>query len=84
MHKCPRIFHGPLHVLSFCGEVDILLQRADRNGAGVLGPDRLALQGVFQIMPIEQIFFIVVQWVNMGSEDIVIRVPGGLQVCVCE
>ncbi len=30
------------------------------------------LQEVFQILPIEQVFFVVKQWVGVGSEDIVV------------
>ncbi len=79
MYKCPRI----LHVLSFCSEGDFLLQRAGRNGAGIPGLNRVFLQEVFQILPIEQVFFDVVQWVDMGCEDIVIGAPKVVKLPQC-
>ncbi len=51
--------------------------RAGRNGAGVSGLGRVFLQVVFQIWPIEQVYFVVVQ---SGSKDIVIDAPSAVQL----
>ncbi len=80
MHNCSCILHGPLYVLSFCSEGNVLLQRAGRNGAGVPGLGRVFQPEVFQILSLEQVFFVVVPWVNIGSEDIVIGAPKGVKL----
>ncbi len=38
------------------------------------------LDSVFQVLPIELVFFVVVLWVNVGSEDIVIVPPKGVKL----
>ncbi len=64
MHNFSWILDGPLHVLSFCSKGNFLLQRADRNGAGVPGLARVFLQEVLQILPIMQVFFVVIQYLS--------------------
>ncbi len=61
-----------MNVLPFCCEGNFLLQRAGRNGAGVPGLGRVFQQEVFQILPIEQVFFVVI------ADPKVVKLPQGI------
>ncbi len=50
----------------------------NRNGAGVPGLGRVFLQEVLQILPIMQVFFVVIQRINIGSAPKVVKLSQGI------